>query len=432
MSRILVYLACLSCALSVCAGGFFYLNSSSVNSEDPFPNQHKQTVLIPRHDGQVIAYYDYDRQGHVRIKRQGKIFYDEKNDNVVETTTYRSDGTMDRSDKVFPLLSEQGQTAYRRLALFDLDGVTFLRHEVYGKEGSLVRLGMRLPDKQYRIRYYYANGKTLLRDRHFTPYPGSKHRYVGLPVGSKIEDPRLLLQKYVLDNERTFRTDGSLQTEIYRLQESFYKRFFNTKGKRIAIFSREVGGTMNGEIYTDDARLLRVTFSRKDDSLQAYFRRENGSYSQVRKVHGNRMIDTYYGGTPNRPVYEQHWLKSKKKNGEPEYTLSHILEFGDDLSVSRTITFQNGEPYSVIYAQPNSTTLFKYVDEQGYVLRTETKRGREVISFTMPDEQTEQETIFQSWLVRSAPVDVDSVRFEDPSSPPWIYDYDDSKFKDLN
>lgn len=427
MSRIFAFIVivCLS------GGLYFFLGSSSDLNEDNFPNQHRQTVLIPRHDDQVIVYYDYDTQGHVRIKRQGKIFYDERSDNVVETTLYREDGTMDRSEKVFPILDSHGQPVYRRLALFDLNGVTFLRHEVYDNEGTLVRLGMRLPDHQYRIRYYYANGKTLLRDRYFTPYPGSKHQYIGLPVGSKIEDPSLLLQKYQLEKERVFRTDGSLQSEIHRVGEGYHKRFFNASGKRVAVFSRAIGGEINGEIYTDDASVLLVTFSKNDEKLLAYFHRANGSFSQSRKIYGNRLIDTYYGGTHNRPVFEQHWIGSKNESGKLKYALSHILEFGGDQSVSRTITFQSNKPYSVIYAQ-NSATLFKYIDEQGYVLRTETKRGSEVIAFSMPDEHTQKENIFQSWLVRSTPVNVDSVCFEDSSSPPWIYDYDDSKFKNLN
>ncbi len=442
MSRINKTLASFFVLLLAAGGLFFYLQiGSSSDSEiseltavEPFPQRTNQTVLIPRHDGQVIGYFDYDKVGHLRIKRSGKIFYDEKNDNVVEITAYRADGTMERSEKVFPASDLTKELKRRRLALFDLDGITFLRHEVYNRVGQAVRLGMRQPDRQYRIRYYYSDGKTVHRDRYFTPYPGSKHQYIGLPAGTKIEDPSLLSQKYILEKERVLRTDGSVQSEIYRIGESFYKRFYNAGGKRIAIFSRNIGGELNGEIYSNDAKTLLVSFTKNDSSMMAYFRRENGSYSQSRKSYGKKIVDTFYGVTTNLPQYEQTWIVSgtDKENGEREYTLSQITEFGGDQSVSRTITFKNGKPYSVSYPLPNSTFLFKYIDEQGYVLRTETKRGREVIAFTMPDEKTQQEKFFASWLVRSNPVEVDSVRFEESSSPPWIYDYDDSKFKNLN
>ncbi len=68
------------------------------------------------------------------------IQWDESHLSIIEDQDYRRDMSVSKSVKHFPGITIEDRGGLRRIAQYDIDG-TFLKHQVYRKDGTLERQG---------------------------------------------------------------------------------------------------------------------------------------------------------------------------------------------------------------------------------------------------------------------------------------------------
>lgn len=382
--------------------------------EEQFPQRIPQSVFLHRNnEGRIISYVDYGTAGNARFKTKSQTFYNDANDNVVETATYRPSGTAIQSEKVYPSLDGKPPVR-RRLAFYDLDGTTFLSHEVNRKDGTRERFGKRY-GVQYRSQYYYADGVTLRRDRNF------------YPTGREVVN-------YVLDSERLLRKDGTVESETYRIADHYYKKVFDPNGLRLAALQMTPGAGLSGEIYAADGKTLLAVV--KDQPMEsgyvATFYRSDKTQAQVRRVRGSMITDTYFAEDGERILFQQVWRKFENHESKSvSFKLQQLVEFDQNNNELRTFNIEDGKFSTAVSKIEPGKILVEYFDKEGDVYKTETKRGSEVVAFDIFDESVPNRRFDAHWFVMSTPVKIEEIQFTDPGSPPWIYDYEDNKNRDL-
>lgn len=373
-----------------------------------FPQKTLQTVHLPENKGIFIAYVDYKMIDGRRIKTASTSYWTEVQDSVIETASYYSNGFMKESQKAFP--SSDGEAPLiRRHATYSDDGY-FTSQTVNRKDGTCERIGQRLTSGDYSSRYFYADGKSLKRDRLFNPTAAD-------PSG------------YRLNSEKVLRVNGSLEHEIFLLGDSYVKRVFNEEGKRVESFEMSFSSGLSGQLY-DQSGYLLVSF--KSNPYQSGFEAEfykGNKRIQSRNSRGYSFTDTYYGEDDQQIVYQQFWRMIPGEVGEaPKPELKEIHVYKEN-QVAKIFEVEKGQIVRVKTTIDKQLVLVKYLDEKGFVVRSETKKGNEVVAFDIPDVVSEQEQIASSWLERITPVDVEAYTFKDPGSPPWLYDYEDTRYK---
>lgn len=406
--------------LSACALSFFSYeawNARSISEFRPapsavFPQKTLQTVHLPENKGIYIAYVDYQMINGRRIKTASTSYWTQVQDSVVETASYYLNGFMKESQKVFP--AKEGQApVIRRHATYSDDGY-FTSHAVNRKDGTCERIGQRLTSGDYNSRYFFADGVSLKRDRVFNPTSSD-------PSG------------YRLSTEKVMRIDGSLEHEVFMIASSYYKRIFNEKGMRIASFEMSFSTGLNGEVYDKMSGTLLVSF--KSNPYQSGFDAEyfkNGAHLQTRNSRGYSVTDTFYSADGQSIAYQQFWKLVPGNVGEaPKPELSEIHVYDKNNQVVKIFEVEKGKVVRVKTSIDKQLVLVKYLDENGFVLRSETKKGNEVVAFNIADTHSERESVQASWLERITPIDVEALTFKDPSSPPWLYDYEDTRYKGL-
>ncbi len=416
MKKILVSISALS-AYALCFFGYQMWTSQFQTGFKPapdavFPQKSSQSVHLPRDKGIYIAYVNYKTIDNRRIKTTSTSYWNEVQDNVVETANYYLNGFMKESQKIFP--SGEGETqVVRRHATYSDDGY-FTYHKVNRKNGTCERIGQKLVSGDYNTRYFFEDGVNIKRDRLFNPTQAD-------PSG------------YRLSTEKVMRINGSLEQEVFMVESSYYKRVFNQDGLRVASFEMSFSTGLNGEIYDKKTGKLLVSF--KSNPYQSGFSAEyfkGGERIQSRNSRGYSYTDTFYAEDGNNIVYQQFWIMAPGKIGEPHKpVLREIHAYNKEKQVAKIYSVEDGKVVRVSTPIDKQLILVKYLDPDGLVLRSETKKGNEVVAFDIPDVPKEREVIDNSWLQRITPVDVETYTFRDADSPPWLYDYEDTRFKGL-
>lgn len=377
-----------------------------------FPQKINQSVFLPKGPGVVISYVDYETVGHERLKMRSESFWDETQDSVVETASYYRNGYMKDSKKVFP--SDEGVTPIVRRQATYSPGGQFTSHVVNRKDGTCERNGALLASGNYQSRFFYADGKSLKRERVFYPTQSDA-------------------SGYRLDTEKVLRLNGSVEHEVFRVEASYYKRVFGLEGEKLASFQMNYDTGLNGEIYDKKTRKLLVTFkSNPYESGYSAGYYKAGVLFQTRHSRGYSITDSFYDAEGDKILYQQYWKVTPGTEKKPSETvLYEIHEYNADRQVARILEVEKGKVVRIKSPVDEKLVQVKYLDDNGYLNRTEVKKGREVISVGFAAEGAEKENFDPSWTTRSTPVDIETYSFKDPGSPPWLYDYEDINFKGL-
>ncbi len=84
----------------------------------------------------------------------------------------------------------------------------------------------------------------------------------------------------------------------------------------------------------------------------------------------------------------------------------------------------------VYYRLANGKSLYKFLDKDGYVVRTELRNGSQVESDSIPDVK-EKLSFKDALFKRDDPIKLTDYNFNDPRAPAWTYDYEDQVYPSI-
>lgn len=378
---------------------------------DHFPQKLDEEVFVPGKDGKKITYIRYKVENGVRYKASGVVFYDQTNDGIIDYLTFDKKGYIVKSEKFFPRVDAQEEAGMlRRLALYEANGSLFKKHIVNRSDGTLERSGERLRDGRYHIRYYFADGVTVERERFFT-------------------------QNLVLSFERTYRNDGEHTTASEtRLISSeadneYAKTFYNEHGVKVARITKSPIVGTKGEVFNETGDKVVASYEKTPWTTQEAYFREDGSVEQSRLSYANSTTAVVFGGEKNWVQYKQTWRSRPPVDGKPaRFILTRVVEFDANQTELRTVEMVNDgtRPSYVSIPLAGKSRLYKILDDKGNVVRSEIKEGDELISSQSP-AVAELIAFEKRLFLHDNPVDIPNYDFYEAGAPAWIYDYEDTQ-----
>ena len=320
----------------------------------------------------------YERYAADRVSRT--VTDIEYVDGSTEQLTYWGDNNLRRgSVKYFKVevLDANGQPlplppskVVKSKATYDRSGTLYTSHQVYRPDGTLERTGELLSDRRYQTSYYWANGKTLSRQRIFN-------------------------QNRAFVSEKLFREDGTLLADVVQAQSDQREIvLYWPNGNRQANYSSNLVNGARGAFYAEDGITLICEFYR------SYWASEEIYYNSAGKVWQTRL--TYSGtgsqtitllGDGGTPVAEQVWKLRPSIGGKPAYKLLGSLSL-----------FRNGEskPYRTISA---TNGKLDGINEAG-------------------QDTSGQQVLDPSFLVEPTSSPIPEPNLTERGAPRMIYDYE--------
>ncbi len=406
---------------------FVASNFVSQPKAQPPPESYPFKLLIDLRlpsDGRDYELVRHYFSGNARLRKDSFTIWNEKFDSVMEFRSYRKDERTACSEKRFPPANFDLENAFkkypdhicgqvrnapdqqdlgllRRLALYDLDGQSFIKHEVRRKDGTLERAGERQRDGRYHIQYYYADGVTVHRDRYFI----RQNRVIKLDPFNTDPAFSAYYQKkqFKLSFERVFRNDGSTpESQVVLVDGGYAKSLFNEKGERIATVNQDDGVYKNGDVYSADGKTLLASYTYSPWISEERYFRADGSLEEVRVMYMGTTEARIFDPNGQRVLYKQVWRdRPHSASGAPRSILSRVHIY-DDASGKE-----------ILIRMVNDGTA---VDEVSY---SGSKPDSSLLSLANSMDQTR--------FKKSQKVKIDTYEFHDPSSPAWIYDYEDTE-----
>lgn len=371
-----------------------------------FPRKTQVVAYLPKPESErSLVLIRFKADGKTRIS--GTIYW---KSGLIEDLTFEHNRVVS-SVEYFPLddRDEDPHTVRgikRAEAKFAADGITYVYHAVYRKDGSLERLGQLLDSGGYQADFYFEDGKTLARERIFD----SQKRY---------------------KQEKIYRRDGSLLASIYSKDGDYTKTetsLYRADGSLYADFTRDPIDGEKGHVYAADGHTMIVEYVRDYYSLQEIFLDAQGNLIQNRD--GSRMggLLTVRGYTPVKGKmlmeYRQRWTLTQTLGPDADKHRLLRVEYYDfarsrsceiQMDVSGTI------PQSVSCSEKDGGTLTKMLDADGTVKAIK-KTSKNGLSRTWtPVGKPEKLQFPGKWFENYRPEPLPN--WQDEDAPPPVYDF---------
>ncbi len=366
------------------------------------------------------------------------IHWDESHMSLIEDQDYRRDQSVVKSVKHFPGITIEERGGLRRIAHYDIDG-TFLKHEVYRKNGTLERQGAYVKkNDQYVQTYYFEDGKTVQRSRIFFREIRTENVNVEKDGKNWVETISIPTKKFKLLKEEVFQQtpQGVIpESEVWFIQGGggYFKKVFNAEGLKIGSVSQGANVKEHGEIYSPDGKNLLVEYDLAygmQPGTMSYFRLDGTMWQSRMMLLGATNI-LIYDETGKKILYKQIWRERPADGPKPAYSILSKVDLYDPVTNEQSVTINmvnNGSLIDYVYYRlPNGKLLYKYLDKDGYIIRTELRNGNKV-------EETDTSSVreklsFEGVLFkRDDPIKLTDYNFNDPRAPAWTYDYEDQAY----
>jgi len=392
---------------------------------DSYPNK----LLIDLHfpsDGRDFEFVRHSSSGSIRSRQDSFTIWSQKFDSVLEYRSYKDDERTLCSEKRYPTKSFNADTAFknypahkcndkqivavhedlgilRRLAIYDRDGQSFIKHEVRRKDGSLERSGERQRDGRYHIRYYYADGITLHRERYFI------RKNEILKLDPLYTDPLFSAnyqkKQFKLSFERVYRKDGlTPESQIVLVEGSYAKSLFNEQGERVATINQDDGIYKNGDIFSSDGKTLLASYTYSPWMSEEQYFRPDGTLLESRLMYMNSTEARFFDLSGKQVIYKQVWRDRPQTASSPARSILSRLHIYDDASGKEIIVRMTNDGSAVNevsysdLSQPNSS----------------------LVSIANSIDSTRFE--------KSQRIQINTQMFQNSSDPAWIYDYEDNLY----
>lgn len=302
----------------------------------PYPSRAPRTVVLPPYDKRVRYGYDCYVDDY---KVESRL---EFRDGTREVIRYRPDRTVkERTRYLATIHGENGRVLSH--ATYAKDGVTFTRHDVYRRDGTLERSGKRERDGRYLTRYYYDDGVTVERFRVFS-----------------------VLLEFV--SERQYRRDGTELASVVVTTKGteLGVTLYSPDGKKTAVFYRTIIGE-HGYVYHTDGDTILLEYA-----SDPYFKASghfdaNKRLLQKRSSRFNRLTIAFLSKDERR-TYNQIWSDGEK----PKLRRVEESDFATGSALREIQMNKDGtKPAQVVYPQDNGGTMVRILDDNGNVVRIE-------------------------------------------------------------
>lgn len=388
----------------------------------PYPNKLLTDLRLPQ-DGRDFEFVRHKMSGNSRIRKDSFTIWSLELDSVLEYRSYRDDESTACSEKRFPPKDFSLQSVFenypqhrcgealtktaqedlgllRRLAIYDTDGQSFIKHEVRRKDGSLERLGERQRDGRYHIRYYFSDGVTIHRDRYFVrrnPVLRPDPSYSNAQLSAQYQK-----MQFKLSFERVFRKDGSTpESQIVLVDGRYFKSLYNEGGERIATVQQDDGIYKSGDLYSSDGKTLLASYTHSPWMSEEQYFRPDGSLEEIRLMYMGTTEARFFDKSGRNVLFKQVWRDRPQFSDGPGRSILSRLHIYDD-SGGREILIR-------------MTNDGKAVDEVSY-------QGTK----TEPASLNVAHSVDPVRFKKIERVKVESFQFYDSAAPAWIYDYEDN------
>lgn len=336
----------------------------------------------------------------------GTIYW---NSGLIEDLTFAR-GVLVSSVEYFPLDKKDTDAHIirgpRRAVSKFAEGSTYTYHAVYRADGTLERLGQLQAAGTYQSTFYFADGKTINRERIFD---NQKH----------------------FRQEKIYRPDGSLLASIYSKAGDYNKAeasIYRADGSLYADFTRDPIDGEKWHVYAADGKSLIVEYARDYYGLQEIYLDEHGNLIQNRD--GSRMggLMTVRGYTQVNGkmlmLYRQRWTLTQTIGPEAnKHRLLRVEYF--DFARQRTCEIQmdvNGtSATSVSCPEKDGTTTVQRLAADGTTVQAidrVTKAGKTISSRSGNDKTI---SFPEEWLKDYRPTPLP--QWQDLDAPPPVYDF---------
>lgn len=388
----------------------------------PFPNKLLIDFKMPQ-DGRDFEFVRHYLSGDSRIRKDSFTIWNREHDSVFDYRTFRENETTACSEKRYPPadfnlqsvfdnypthkcveksadLAQEDLGLLRRLAIYDTDGQSFIKHEVRRQDGSLERFGERQRDGRYHIRYYYSDGVTVHRDRYFV------RRNPVIKLDAYFSDSSFLANyqkmQFKLSFERVYRKDGSTpESQIVLVDGSYSKSLYNENGDRIATINQDDGVYKNGDVYSADGKTLLASYTRSPWMSEEQYFRPDGTLEEARLMYMGSTEARFFDKSGRRILYKQVWRDRPQTSNGPGRSI-----------LSRLHIFDDSGGREILIRMVNDGTAVEEVSYLG--------------SKTEPASLTVAKSVDPGRFKKTERVKIETFQFHDSSSPAWIYDYEDN------
>lgn len=420
-------------------------DGSFPDNTNPWPVKPLSNVILPSKDSGksfIIQRFKMVKEpGFSQEWRQldsATIQWDEAHQSLIEDQDYNRDQSVIKSVKHFPGITIEERGGLRRIAHYDAYG-NFLKHEVYRKNGTLERQGAY--DKksdQYFQTYYFEDGKTVERSRIFFREIRTENVNVEKDGKNWVETISIPTKKFKLLKEEVFQQtpQGVIpESEVWFIQGGggYFKKVFNAEGQKIGSVSQGANVKEHGEIYSPDGKNLLVEYDLAygmQPGTMTYFRLDGTMWQSRMMLLGATNI-LIYDETGKKVLYKQIWRERPVDGKKPAYSILSKVDLYDSVTGEQSVTINmvnDGSSIDYVYYRlPNGKLLYKYLDKEGYIVRTELHNGNKVEETDAPSVR-EKLTFDQFLFKRDDPIKLTDYNFNDPRAPAWTYDYEDQVY----
>lgn len=319
----------------------------------------------------------------------------EYTDGSTEELFYRADGSKDWSRDFYPAADNE-RAILRSNAWFAKDGKTYVKHDVYHKDGTVERQGQLLADGKYELTFYCQDGHTIQRQQLF----GSSKNFLsekaifcdtGKPIRT-VEDGEYDSKILTL-----FREDGSVASKQTMHPGSEYGPFyvgdsFDTDGNVVLHFEH---GPFQRQVQT--MRDGKPDMSWDDQTYYTY----------------KREISRLNPADKKKKLWTQSLLPNEKTYSlDKGAKMSAITEFDGEGKVTRVIEMnENGSaPARVILpTADDNTKIVHYLGDDGKIVKTVLRNVK---------EKSEAPQALPAELDPKIPAE-ELQNYDRPSSPEW-------------
>lgn len=415
---------------------------------EPFPAKPMTNIILPgKSSGKTFILQHYKMVKYPEFSQEWReldsatIQWDEAHQSLIEDQEYRPDQSVVKSSKFFPGTTIEERGGLRRVAHYDNDG-TFLKHQVYRKDGTLERQGEYVKKSdQYVQTYYFDDGKTVQRSRIF--FREIRPENINVEVDGKnwVKTISVPTKKFKLLKEEVFQrtAQGVIpESEVWFIpgQGGYFKKVFNAEGQKIGSVSQGPNVKEHGEIFSPDGKNLLVEYDLAygmQPGTMTYFRTDGTMWQSRLMVLGSTNI-LIFDQTGKKVLYKQVWRERPPVDGKPAYSILSRVELFDPVTNEPNVTINmvnNGLMIDYVYYRlANGKSLYKFLDKDGYVVRTELRNGSQVESDSIPDVK-EKLSFEDALFKRDDPIKLTDYNFNDPRAPAWTYDYEDQVYPSI-
>lgn len=415
---------------------------------EPFPAKPMTNIILPsKGTGKsfILQRYkmvkDHEFSQEWRQLDSATIVWDERHQSLIEDQEYFPDQTVSKSIKHFPGVAVEERGGMRRIAYYDTDG-TFLKHQVYRKDGTLERQGEYVKKSdQYFQTYYFEDGKTVQRSRIFFREVRSENINVEVDGKNWVQTIKIPTKKFKLLKEEVFqRTAKGVipESEVWFIPggDGYFKKVFNAEGQKIGSVNQGPNVKEHGEIYSPDGKNLLVEYDLAygmQPGTMTYFRTDGTMWQSRMMVLGATNI-LIFDQTGKKVLYKQVWRERPPFEDKPAQSILSRVELFDPVTNEPSITINmvnNGLLVDyVYYRQPDGKSLYKFLDKDGFIVRTELRNGNRVESQDVPSVK-EKLSFQDEFFKRDDPIKLTDYNFNDPRAPAWTYDYEDQVYPSI-